>query len=518
MKVTFNSLGQIVGAIDFEGQTLRQGMTDVVLKAVFQDKQNINYNAKFNLTRSDGTNITNVVMNLGTDSHTYIYALNDEWFLAKAGQYTLTVFLVDGNETQAATGQVQFTVQANDYDEDPETITEEQYNSLLAQVLGKASKSQVTLGFSSMPSSSEIQNLDAGQIFNVINGEKKLYSVRVVGGIKVADEIFDYSKFPDFTKEEIQDIVDELGEDLQQQIDDNKDDADAKFSAINDKIPSQASSSNKLVDRDTMNSSITQNASYFRGNFDTYEDLTSIEWQTTDEDEPYFVSNNDYAIVNEDENNDNECWRYKWSYDESEEVYKWNAEYKVNNTAFTSDQQKAINSGITTEKRVGYDGLDAKKQNKVYYNARPTSPQEGDIVVYPTTDNQKPIVAGEGIVFNTIDGITYISSRLWFKEVEVQFGAYGTSIRIVFITRSADSIDTLDKLKSKFGIILSVKYFEDFENDIGFNCFDWWKDNERMHFFYNDVYDDVFQKIELQVRFADVIDAGSVAEVTSLEL
>lgn len=515
MKITFNSLGQIVGAIDYEGQTLRQGMTNVVLKAVFQDKMNNNYNAKFNLTRSDGTNITNVTMNLGTDSNTYIYALSDEWFLAKAGQNTLTVFLVDGNETQVATGQVQFTVQANDYDEDPETITEEQYNSLLALVNGKASKNQVTLGFSSMPSSSEIQNLEAGQIFNVVNGEKKLYAVRVVSGIKVADEVFDYSKFPDFTKEEIEELVDEVEENLQQQIDDNKDDADAHFSDINDKIPSQASSTNKLVDRDTMNSSITQSASYFRGNYDTYEDLTSIDWQTTDEDEPYFVSNNDYAVVNADENNDGECWRYKWSYDEVEEIYKWNAEYKVNNSAFTSDQEKAINSGITTEKRVGYDGLDAKKQNKIYYNARPTHPQEGDIVVYPTTENQRPIVAGEGIVFNVIDGVTYISARLWYKEVEVQFGAYGTSLKITFITRSPDSIDTLDKLKSKFGRILSVNYFEDFETDKGFNCFSWWKDNERMHFFYNDVEDDVFQRIELSLRY-DNVDV--VAEVASLEL
>lgn len=462
MKITFNSLGQIVGAIDYEGQTLRQGMTNVVLKAVFQDKQNINYNAKFNLTRSDGTNITNVTMNLGTDSNTYIYALNDEWFLAKAGQNTLTVFLVDGNETQVATGQVQFTVQANDYDEDPETITEEQYNSLLALVNGKASKNQVTLGFSSMPSSSEIQNLEAGQIFNVVNGDKKLYAVRVVGGIKVADEIFDYSKFPDFTKEEIEELVDEVEENLQQQIDDNKDDADAHFSDINDKIPSQASSTNKLVDRDTMNSSITQNASYFRGNYDTYEELDSIDWQTTDEDEPYFVSNNDYAIVNADENNNGECWRYKWSYDEVEEVYKWNAEYKVNNSAFTSDQEKAINSGITTEKRVGYDGLDAKKQNKVLYGEdKFDQAQEGDIIVVETTENNASLGAGDGIELVEVNGVKYIKAKKQYRHIiEIADGDLENNIVAVITNTNPNEItntDIANNYQLLYGAICFIK-------------------------------------------------------------
>lgn len=181
MKVTFNSLGQIAGGIDFEGQVVRQGSTDIVFKAVFLSKLNINYNAKFNLTRSDGTNITNVVMNLGADSNTYIYALNDEWYFAKAGQTTLTIFLVDGNGTQIATGQVQFNVQANDYDEEPETINEEQYNSLLALISKKVGFKTKTVRVSELPDVGEEdtvyflgyadRNLVEAYIYSAENGE-----------------------------------------------------------------------------------------------------------------------------------------------------------------------------------------------------------------------------------------------------------------------------------------------------------------------------------------------------------
>lgn len=181
MKITFNSLGQVVGAIDFEGQTIRQGMTNVVLKAVFEGKQNINYNAKFNLTRSDSANITNVVMNLGSASNSYEYPLNDEWFFAKSGQTTVTFFLVDGNGEQIATGQVQFTVQANDYDEDPETITEAQYNALLAVISKKVGFKTKTVRVSELPEVGEEdtvyflgysdRNLVEAYIYDVANGE-----------------------------------------------------------------------------------------------------------------------------------------------------------------------------------------------------------------------------------------------------------------------------------------------------------------------------------------------------------
>lgn len=418
MKVTFNSLGQIVGGIDYEGQTIRQGSTEIVLKAVFQDKLNINYNAKFNLTRSDGTNITNVTMNLGVDSNSYIFALNDEWYFAKSGQTTLTVFLVDGNGTQIATGQVQFNVQANDYDEEPETITEEQYNALLAQLNGKASVSQVVLGFSDMPTSTELQSVQVGQIFAVVNGERKLYKVVEVSGTKVADEIFDFSKYPDFTKQEIVDLVEELEENLQQQITDNKNDADANFSDINDKIPSQASASNKLVDRDTMNSSITQSASFFRGSYSSRYTLFHLDWQTDDPEVSLYVSNNDYAIVESDEEHNGETWRYKCVVDHR--GYEWIAEYKVNNSAFTSDQEKAINSGITTEKRVGYDGLESRKQNKVLYGAdKFDQAEDGDIIVVETTENNSTIGAGQGIEFQEINGVNYIKNGIHLHNIEI---------------------------------------------------------------------------------------------------
>lgn len=444
MKVTFNSLGQIAGGINFEGQVVRQGSTDIVLKAVFLSKLNINYNAKFNLARSDGTNITNVVMNLGADSNTYIYALNDEWYFAKAGQTTLTIFLVDGNGTQIATGQVQFNVQANDYDEEPETIGEEQYNSLLALINAKASVNQVVMGFSVMPTPTQMQDLSDGQIFAVVNGTRKLYKVVDVTGTKVANEVFDFSKFPNFTKQEIEDLLDELEENLQQQIDDNKDDADAHFSDINDKIPATASSTNKLVDRDTMNSSITQSASFFRGNFETHAALASVSWQATNPSGDYYVTNNDYAIVEEDETHINpdtglgETWRYKCVV--SNGSIAWVDEYKVNDSRFTADQKAVLDSGITQAKRIGYDGLDSKKQNKIYHNQRPANPQEGDMVVYETTQNLGAFAAGKGITFQTINGVVYIKSKTYRHLISLLNNDSYEQMYIVLISNNPNEI------------------------------------------------------------------------------
>lgn len=102
---------------------------------------------------------------------------------------------------------------------------------------------------------------------------------------------------------------------------------------IENKIPAQASSENRLADKEFVNSSISTATATFRGTFDTLEALKATE-----------ADKNDYAFwVHKDEAG-NTCYD-KYTYDGSE----WKFEYRLNNSSFTAAQWVAINSGITAE-------------------------------------------------------------------------------------------------------------------------------------------------------------------------
>ena len=102
---------------------------------------------------------------------------------------------------------------------------------------------------------------------------------------------------------------------------------------INTKIPAAATSENQLADKDWVNSSIASNTATFRGTFETVDNLPTDN-----------VKDNDYAfIIAADDSGNPEYQRYKYSNG------AWTFEYTLNNSSFTSDQWKAINSGITSD-------------------------------------------------------------------------------------------------------------------------------------------------------------------------
>ena len=102
---------------------------------------------------------------------------------------------------------------------------------------------------------------------------------------------------------------------------------------IKDKIPNQASSTNQLADKDFVNSSISTATATFRG---TYTNKDSF---------PNNVDANDYVFYDTtDELGNRKFDKYKY------DGISWIYEYTLNNSSFTSDQWKAINSGITKEK------------------------------------------------------------------------------------------------------------------------------------------------------------------------
>lgn len=120
------------------------------------------------------------------------------------------------------------------------------------------------------------------------------------------------------------------------------------ISTINGKIPSEASSSNKLADKQYVDNAISTNTADFDGSWATYSAIPSTVAGFTNENLPA-PSNNNYLVVLEDETQDGGTWRYKYvddggSYDKA----NWAVEYEINETPFTQTQLDAINSGANT--------------------------------------------------------------------------------------------------------------------------------------------------------------------------
>ena len=105
---------------------------------------------------------------------------------------------------------------------------------------------------------------------------------------------------------------------------------------IIDYLPNDVSKENKLTTEDFVNSSIATNTANFLGTFNTLEEIEAL----TD------VTNNDYAFWKTTDTLGSVVFkRYKYIADEQE----WKFEYDLNNSSFTAEQWRAINSGITAE-------------------------------------------------------------------------------------------------------------------------------------------------------------------------
>lgn len=101
---------------------------------------------------------------------------------------------------------------------------------------------------------------------------------------------------------------------------------------------------NDAVSVRQMASAISQSSAYFRGSFASNAALLAVAWQTSDPSAAYYVTNNDYAIVLDDETNNDECWRYLYVSGTG-----WTAQYRINETPLTQAQIDALNSGATTQ-------------------------------------------------------------------------------------------------------------------------------------------------------------------------
>ena len=101
------------------------------------------------------------------------------------------------------------------------------------------------------------------------------------------------------------------------------------------------------------------------------------------------ITNNDTVNVTVNHPSTTTVDVYKrFKYSSSETTWKW--EYDINNTTFTTDQMAAINSGITTVKREGYDDHLLDKTNP--HNVTATQVGLGNVV--NTGDSAVPVENG----------------------------------------------------------------------------------------------------------------------------
>lgn len=132
------------------------------------------------------------------------------------------------------------------------------------------------------------------------------------------------------------------------------------INTINWKIPSAASSSNQLTDKNYVDSSINSVSAYYItknaawDQFATYAELSSATtfysgWVVRT------PTRNDYTIVLADETHDNEVTRYIYN-------SNWEYQYSINESPMTQAQLDAINSGITSSKVATYDWYATWKQ------------------------------------------------------------------------------------------------------------------------------------------------------------
>ena len=119
--------------------------------------------------------------------------------------------------------------------------------------------------------------------------------------------------------------------------------------AIAELVPTQASSTNKLADKEFVNSSVSTNtANYISDNGEPFQSVAALEAYSGT------VTNNDYAFVTGTDSAGNTYYdRYKATV--SGNTVSWAKEYRLNNSSFTAAQWDAIQSGITAAKVAQYD-------------------------------------------------------------------------------------------------------------------------------------------------------------------
>lgn len=145
---------------------------------------------------------------------------------------------------------------------------------------------------------------------------------------------------------------------------------------------------------------ISTNTAYFRGSFASLAALQAVPWQTANPSAANYVTNNDYAIVLDDEDHDDECWRYVYVTGTG-----WSAQYRINEAPLTVAQLAALNSGATAAK---IDAIAEKID-------APASASAGDVLTYSNGAWTAAAPSGGGtvVVVASMSGLTITADHTY---------------------------------------------------------------------------------------------------------
>lgn len=140
-------------------------------------------------------------------------------------------------------------------------------------------------------------------------------------------------------------------------------------------IPAQATTQNQLADKNFVNATVATNSANFRGNWATWADVpTQANLYPEDYVGNRTPTNNDYMVVDDATGYGSEydgSWRFLYVGDWATSGKSgWQAVYRIG-TAFTQEQQAAIDSGITANMVDNY--VDPNSTAATAYNARITA-------------------------------------------------------------------------------------------------------------------------------------------------
>ena len=139
------------------------------------------------------------------------------------------------------------------------------------------------------------------------------------------------------------------------------------ISIINALIPAQATPQNQLADKNFVNSSIATNTANFLGTYSTLAEIEAIPNPT----------NNDYAFLETADASGNNVYdRYKYSAEDGE----WLFEYELNNSSFTAEQWATINSGISQVSDTVQSGDNDPVSSDAVYQAIQSAVSPVDVV------------------------------------------------------------------------------------------------------------------------------------------
>ena len=248
-------------------------------------------------------------------------------------------------------------------------------------------------------------------------------------------------------------------------------------------LPNDVSQENKLTTKDFVNSSISTNTANFLGTFNTLEEIEAL----TD------VTNNDYAFWKTIDTLGSVVFkRYKYIADKQE----WKFEYDLNNSSFTAEQWKAINSGITAElvAKIG-DGsaIDDTKTTKA--NTWSAEKTKAEI---ETVDNKFNFSTNEIIVGKWIDGKPIY--RKVFTDPNNSWSANDNIIGNITNFKEPTSIKAI-----AFNDVGLSGWVEN--NEAGESrCYAYIKSNGEVHFYRNDVRDGTSYPKKVIIEYTKTTD------------